>query len=94
MVPRPDRVSPWELEPLAVSNSQPSPQPPARNKRARPPASSSIAPELPPVYGMFLLRYCYRLCICFKVIASTVLAIETLQCTACLSLQLLSALHV
>ncbi|BAF09051.1 auxin response factor 7 [Oryza sativa Japonica Group] len=53
VVPRPDRVSPWELEPLAVSNSQPSPQPPARNKRARPPASNSIAPELPPVFGLW-----------------------------------------
>ncbi|KAG8058992.1 hypothetical protein GUJ93_ZPchr0002g23481 [Zizania palustris] len=52
VVPRPDRVSPWELEPLASSNSQP-PQPPARNKRARPPASASIAPELPPSFGLW-----------------------------------------
>ncbi|KAL5207985.1 hypothetical protein ABZP36_032420 [Zizania latifolia] len=51
-VPRPDRVSPWELEPLASSNSQP-PQPPARNKRSRPPASASIAPELPPAFGLW-----------------------------------------
>ncbi|XP_023644042.1 auxin response factor 1 isoform X2 [Capsella rubella] len=35
---RPERVSPWELEPL-VANSTPSsqPQPPQRNKRPRPP---------------------------------------------------------
>ncbi|CAD6343887.1 unnamed protein product [Miscanthus lutarioriparius] len=48
---RPDRVSPWELEPLDATNPQP-PQPPLRNKRARPPASPSIAPELPPVFGL------------------------------------------
>ncbi|CAA6675032.1 unnamed protein product [Spirodela intermedia] len=35
-VPRPERVSPWELEPL-VSFSSPTVQPAARNKRARPP---------------------------------------------------------
>ncbi|XP_066331725.1 auxin response factor 7-like [Miscanthus floridulus] len=49
---RPDRVSPWELEPLDATNPQP-PQPPLRNKRARPPASPSIAPELPPVFGFW-----------------------------------------
>ncbi|XP_031380198.1 auxin response factor 1 isoform X2 [Punica granatum] len=43
-IPRPDRVSPWELEPLvatAPSNSQPT----QRNKRARPPVLPS-APDL------------------------------------------------
>ncbi|AQK53045.1 Auxin response factor 1 [Zea mays] len=47
---RPDRVSPWELEPLDATNPQP-PQPHLRNKRARPPALLSIAPELPQVFG-------------------------------------------
>ncbi|GJM85263.1 hypothetical protein PR202_ga01698 [Eleusine coracana subsp. coracana] len=46
---RPDRVSPWELEPLDATNLQP-PQPPLRNKRARPPTSTSVAPELAPVF--------------------------------------------
>jgi auxin response factor len=41
---RPERVSPWELEPL-VANSTPSsqPQPPQRNKRPRPPGLPSPA---------------------------------------------------
>ncbi|XP_062223079.1 auxin response factor 7-like [Phragmites australis] len=51
-VPCPDRVSPWELEPLDATNPQP-PQPPLRNKRARPLASPSINPELPPVFGLW-----------------------------------------
>nr|XP_025880766.1 auxin response factor 9 isoform X2 [Oryza sativa Japonica Group] len=49
---RPDRVSPWELEPLDASNPQP-PQPPLRNKRARPPASPSVVAELPPSFGLW-----------------------------------------
>ncbi|KAK3158199.1 hypothetical protein QOZ80_2AG0134080 [Eleusine coracana subsp. coracana] len=49
---RPDRVSPWELEPLDATNLQP-PQPPLRNKRARPPTSTSVAPELAPVFGLW-----------------------------------------
>ncbi|CAN6232073.1 unnamed protein product [Urochloa humidicola] len=49
---RPDRVSPWELEPLDATSTQP-PQPPLRNKRARPPASPSIAPELPSAFGFW-----------------------------------------
>jgi auxin response factor len=52
VVLRPDRVSSWELEPLDGTKPQP-PQPPLRNKRARPPASPSIAPELPPVFGLW-----------------------------------------
>ena len=59
-VVRPDRVSPWELEPLDATNTQP-PQPPLRSKRARPPASPSIAPELPPAFGMWLLSCCAKL---------------------------------
>ncbi|XP_062219329.1 auxin response factor 7-like [Phragmites australis] len=51
-VPCPDRVSPWELEPLDGTNLQP-PQPPSRNKRARPPVSPSIALEHPPVFGLW-----------------------------------------
>ncbi|CAD5315852.1 unnamed protein product [Arabidopsis thaliana] len=41
---RPERVSPWELEPL-VANSSPTsqPQPPQRNKRPRPPGLPSPA---------------------------------------------------
>ncbi|ESQ29527.1 hypothetical protein EUTSA_v10023326mg [Eutrema salsugineum] len=47
---RPERVSPWELEPL-VANSTPSshPQPPPRNKRPRPPGlpSPTTGPPTP-----------------------------------------------
>ncbi|KAF7009296.1 hypothetical protein CFC21_023851 [Triticum aestivum] len=49
---RPDRVSPWELEPLDAANPQP-PQPPLRNKRPRLPASSSVVPELAPKFGLW-----------------------------------------
>ncbi|CAD6340121.1 unnamed protein product [Miscanthus lutarioriparius] len=49
---RPDRVSPWELEPLDATNRQP-PQPPLQNKHARSPASPSIALELSPVFGFW-----------------------------------------
>ncbi|KAL6899230.1 hypothetical protein ACP4OV_005888 [Aristida adscensionis] len=54
-VPRPDRVSPWELEPLDATNPQPPHQPHSsrNNKRARPPASASIGPEIPPVFGLW-----------------------------------------
>lgn len=41
---RPDRVSPWELEPLVASNSS-NLQPPQRNKRARPVLPNSV-PDL------------------------------------------------
>nr|CAB3487126.1 unnamed protein product [Digitaria exilis] len=47
---RPDRISPWEVEPLDAANPQ-SPQPPLRNKRARPPASPSMVAELPSGFG-------------------------------------------
>ncbi|KAF8653144.1 hypothetical protein HU200_062589 [Digitaria exilis] len=49
---RPDRVSPWELEPLDATSQQ-TPQPPLRNKRARPPATLPIAPEIPPAFGFW-----------------------------------------
>ncbi|XP_062184117.1 auxin response factor 9-like [Phragmites australis] len=49
---RPDRISPWEVEPLDAANLQ-SPQPPLRNKRARPLASPSMVPELPPGFGLW-----------------------------------------
>jgi auxin response factor len=46
----PDRISPWEVEPLDGANLQ-SPQQPLRNKRARPPASPSMIRELPSAFG-------------------------------------------
>ncbi|KAG8064601.1 hypothetical protein GUJ93_ZPchr0004g38307 [Zizania palustris] len=49
---RPDKISPWELEPLDSTNPQP-PQPPSRNKRARLPASPSVVLELPPSFGLW-----------------------------------------
>jgi auxin response factor len=49
---RPDRISPWEVEPLDAANPQ-SPQPPLRNKRARPPASPSTVAELPSGFGLW-----------------------------------------
>ncbi|CAA7396505.1 unnamed protein product [Spirodela intermedia] len=48
-ISRPERVSPWELEPLVASS--PVPQPAARNKRARQPILPSLTPELPPVFA-------------------------------------------
>ncbi|XP_072970415.1 auxin response factor 7-like [Typha angustifolia] len=50
-IPRPNRVSPWELEPLVAAHP-PISQPAPRNKRARPPASPSI-PEHSPVFGLW-----------------------------------------
>jgi auxin response factor len=38
------------LEPLDTADPQP-PQPPLRNKRARPPASPSVVTELSPKFG-------------------------------------------
>ncbi|WOL02378.1 auxin response factor 7 [Canna indica] len=49
-IPLPDKVSPWELEPL-VAAAPPIPQSVQRIKRARPPASPVISPELSPVSG-------------------------------------------
>nr|AUZ96292.1 Auxin response factor [Malus domestica] len=42
---RPDRVSPWDLEPLVATTPQNS-QPALRNKRARPPVLPSPSPDL------------------------------------------------
>ncbi|KAL6845785.1 hypothetical protein ACP4OV_024360 [Aristida adscensionis] len=49
---RPDRISPWEVEPLDAANPQ-SPQLPIRNKRPRPPATPSVVPELPLGFGLW-----------------------------------------
>ncbi|XP_059313489.1 auxin response factor 1 [Lycium ferocissimum] len=43
---RPDRVSPWEMEPL-VTAAPTNTQPPQRNKRARPPVLPAPVQELP-----------------------------------------------
>nr|CAD1836924.1 unnamed protein product [Ananas comosus var. bracteatus] len=51
-IPRPDRVSPWEVEPLVASNP-PTSLPAPRNKRARPPPSPSVTPELSSVFGLW-----------------------------------------
>eukprot|EP00262_Sarcandra_glabra_P015004 TRINITY_DN453_c0_g1_i3.p1 TRINITY_DN453_c0_g1~~TRINITY_DN453_c0_g1_i3.p1 ORF type:complete len:537 (+),score=77.50 TRINITY_DN453_c0_g1_i3:551-2161(+) len=51
-IPRPERVSPWELEPLMAATPSPS-QPASRNKRARPPVLPSITPDLPSVFGLW-----------------------------------------
>ncbi|GFZ03208.1 auxin response factor 1 [Actinidia rufa] len=48
---RPERVSPWELEPL-VAATPPSSQPLQRNKRARPPVLPSPTPDLS-AFGMW-----------------------------------------
>lgn len=42
---RPERVSPWELEPL-VANAPPTSQPTQRNKRSRPPVLPSPTPDI------------------------------------------------
>ncbi|OMO95514.1 AUX/IAA protein [Corchorus capsularis] len=44
---RPDRVSPWELEPLVATNASSNSQPAQRNKRARPPVLPSPSSDLP-----------------------------------------------
>ncbi|KAH7576019.1 hypothetical protein JRO89_XS02G0278400 [Xanthoceras sorbifolium] len=50
---RPDRVSPWELEPLvATTTTTPNSQPAPRNKRARPPVLPTPSPDLS-VLGMW-----------------------------------------
>jgi hypothetical protein len=56
---RPDRISPWEVEPLDAANPL-SPQHPLRNKRARPLPSPSMVPELPSAFGkhsLLLTKY-------------------------------------
>ncbi|XP_054777600.1 auxin response factor 1-like [Prosopis cineraria] len=42
---RPDRVSPWELEPLVNATTAANSQPTQRNKRARPPLLPSAVPD-------------------------------------------------
>ncbi|XP_072950604.1 auxin response factor 7-like [Typha angustifolia] len=51
-IPRPDRVSPWELEPIVASN-HPTVQPTSRNKRARPPSTPTVKTDLPPAFGLW-----------------------------------------
>ncbi|MQL96966.1 hypothetical protein Taro_029645 [Colocasia esculenta] len=51
-IPRPERVSPWELEPL-VAVTSPTAQPAARNKRARPPVLPSTTQDLSSVFGLW-----------------------------------------
>ncbi|XP_073115853.1 auxin response factor 7 isoform X1 [Elaeis guineensis] len=51
-IPRPDRVSPWELEPL-VAATTPTSQPAQRHKRARPLASTTIAPDISSMFGLW-----------------------------------------
>ncbi|XVE89343.1 hypothetical protein DITRI_Ditri19aG0194300 [Diplodiscus trichospermus] len=43
---RPDRVSPWELEPLVATNTSSNSQPAQRNKRVRPPILPSPSSDL------------------------------------------------
>ncbi|KAK9110888.1 hypothetical protein Scep_018407 [Stephania cephalantha] len=50
-IPRPERVSPWDLEPLVASTTSTS-QLAQRNKRARPPVLPSPTPDLS-VFGMW-----------------------------------------
>ena len=46
-VPRPDRVSPWEIEPFVASASTPSVQPTmVKTKRPRPPSETPDVGEL------------------------------------------------
>lgn len=51
---RPDRVSPWELEPLYATSATPSSQPAQRNKRARAPTLPPVTPDLS-MFGIVLL---------------------------------------
>jgi auxin response factor len=56
-IPRPEWVSPWEIEPLTAANTpQVAPQPVLRNKRPRS-ALTSVAPrlEISPAHGKILL---------------------------------------
>ncbi|KAJ8484240.1 hypothetical protein OPV22_016725 [Ensete ventricosum] len=49
---RPDRVSPWELEPLLAA-APPTFQPVQRNKRTRSTAAPAIASDLTPAFGLW-----------------------------------------
>ncbi|XP_057976395.1 auxin response factor 1 isoform X2 [Malania oleifera] len=62
---RPERVSPWELEPLVATTTTTNSQPIQRNKRARPPVLPSSTPDLsvlgmwkPPVESPSAFSYC------------------------------------
>jgi hypothetical protein len=57
---RPDRISPWEVEPLDAANPQ-SPQPSLRTKRPRPPASPCMVSGLPSGFGKDSFNTCYEI---------------------------------
>lgn len=52
---RPERVSPWELEPIVANSMRSSHPPPQRNKRPRPPGlpSPTTAPSTPGILFFF-----------------------------------------
>ncbi|WOL04104.1 auxin response factor 7-like [Canna indica] len=51
-IPRPDKVSPWELEPLMTATPA-TPQTVPKAKRTRTSSSSAITTELAPVFGLW-----------------------------------------
>ncbi|KAG6490959.1 auxin response factor 7-like isoform X1 [Zingiber officinale] len=51
-IPRPERVSPWELEPLVIATLSTS-QPAVRNKRARPLVSSALTSDRTPACSLW-----------------------------------------
>ena len=57
---RPERVSPWELEPIVANSMRSSHPPPQRNKRPRPPGlpSPTTAPSTPGILFFFSPLYC------------------------------------
>ncbi|XP_039026108.1 auxin response factor 1-like isoform X1 [Hibiscus syriacus] len=50
---RPDRVSPWELEPLVATSNSSNSQPAQRNKRTRPPVLPSPSSDLSSLAGIW-----------------------------------------
>ncbi|CAN8244900.1 unnamed protein product [Cochlearia groenlandica] len=62
---RPERVSPWELEPLVANSTPSSHPPPQRNKRPRPPGLPSpiAGPSTPGIMCSFSLLNCSSMCL-------------------------------
>lgn len=58
-IPKPDRVSPWELEPLLTTT--PTSQLVVRNKRPRLPASSVLTTDATPTFGNIVLPHLFYL---------------------------------